>query len=209
MLIYRRQRDKPFVRYAAKSPVTLMTPEPTGGIYGDRGVEEFLHRFGYPDKKGKDDRINFGGKYTVGKRFHADTGLTLRLTGFDAAAGKITDVDGSITLIDDSDTIAASWGFKEVIAHWNRKHAKAVYVPSLMCNSPPSYRYGAVVQMCEGTDVLKFINALASGTVFYDPGIKIEHASKSRPDVKKRSQFRVNHRQLNILYDDLIDTRLR
>jgi len=31
-----------FVKYLAKSPVTLMTPEPTGGVYRDDGVEAFL-----------------------------------------------------------------------------------------------------------------------------------------------------------------------
>ena len=50
-----------FERYTAKRPVTLMTPEPTGGVYRDEGVEVFLHRFGYPDKAGKAGRINFGG----------------------------------------------------------------------------------------------------------------------------------------------------
>ncbi len=50
-----------FIKFAPKSPVTLMTPEPTGGIYRDAGVTAFyLKRFGYPDKGGKPDRINYG-----------------------------------------------------------------------------------------------------------------------------------------------------
>ena len=52
-----------FERYTAKSPVTLMTPEPTGGVYRDGGLEVFLRRFGYPDKAGNAGRINFGGVY--------------------------------------------------------------------------------------------------------------------------------------------------
>jgi hypothetical protein len=197
-----------FVRYAAKSPVTLMTPEPTGGVYRDEGIETFLRRFGYPDKSGKADRINFGGRYVNGKGFHASTGLALRITGFDQASGKITDVDGSILLVDRHDTIAASWGFKGVIAHWNRKHAKAVYVPSLMRKPPPNYCYGAMVQLCEGTDVLMLISALASGTVYYDPGIKMENADTAKPDFKKRSQFRVNHSQLGVLYQSVVEQNL-
>ena len=197
-----------FVRYAAKSPVTLMTPEPTGGVYRDEGVEIFLRRFGYPDKSGKANRINFGGKYFNGRTFHADTGLELRLTGFDEASGKITDVDGSIMLVDRHDAIAASWGFKGVIAHWNRKHAKAVYVPSLMRKPPPNYRYGAMVQLCEGTDVLMLLSALASGTVYYDPGIKMEKADTAKPNFKKRSQFRVNHSQLGVLYQSVVEETL-
>ena len=197
-----------FVRYAAKSPVTLMTPEPTGGIYRDEGVETFLRRFGYPDKSGKAGRINFGGKYTVDRTFHADTGLALRLTGFDQSSGKITDVDGSIMLVDRHDIVAASWGLKGVIAHWNRKHAKAVYVPSLMRKPPPSYRYGDMVQLCEGTDVLMLISALASGTVYYDPGIKMEKADTAKPEFKKRSQFRVNHSHLGVLYQSVSEESL-
>lgn len=189
-----------FVRYAAKSPVTLMTPEPTGGVYRDDGVEAFLRRFGYPDKSGKDGRINFGGVYAGNRDFHADTGLALRLTGFDPASGKITDVDGAIMLVDRHDTIAASWGFKGIIAHWNRKHAKAVYVPSLMREPPPEYSYGSVVQLCEGTDVLLLLSALASGAVYYDPGIKMEKSDTAKPVTKRRSQFRVKHHDLTTLY---------
>lgn len=189
-----------FVRYSAKSPVTLMTPEPTGGVYRDEGVEVFLRRFGYPDKSGKAARINFGGVYAGNRGFHADTGLALRLNGFDAVSGKITDIDGSIMLVDRHDTIAASWSFKGTIAHWNRKHARAVYVPSLMRKPPPQYSYGAAVQLCEGTDVLMLISALANGTVYYDPGIKMEKADSAKPEFKKRSQFRVKHKNLNSLY---------
>lgn len=42
-----------FVHFRPKSPVTLMTPEPTGGIYQNEGVAEFLKRLGYPDRAGK------------------------------------------------------------------------------------------------------------------------------------------------------------
>lgn len=35
-----------FVRFRPKSPVTLMTPEPTGGVYKVTGVAEFMRRFG-------------------------------------------------------------------------------------------------------------------------------------------------------------------
>jgi hypothetical protein len=38
-----------FVRHLPKTPVTLMTPEPTGGLYCEEGVAPFLARFGYAD----------------------------------------------------------------------------------------------------------------------------------------------------------------
>ena len=124
----------------------------------------------------------------------------LRLVGFDAATGKITDLDGGIVLLDQNDNIAASWGFRGIIAHWNRKHAKAVYVPSLMQFPPPEYRYGALVRLCEGTDVLLLLSAVSTGSVYYDPGIKIEEAGTAKPVIKRRSQFRVRHDRLSALY---------
>ena len=189
-----------FTSYRAKSPVTLMTPEPTGGLYRDEGVAAFLLRYGYADKSGKADRINFGGIYAASRDFHPETGLMLRLTGFDATTGKITDLDGGIVLLDRDDNIAASWGFRGIIAHWNRKHAKAVYVPSLMQFPPPEYSYGADVQLCEGTDVLLLLAAVSAGSVYYDPGIKIEAAGTAKPLIKRRSQFRVRHDGMSALY---------
>lgn len=189
-----------FVRYTAKSPVTLMTPEPTGGVYKDQGVEAFLRRYGYPDKAGRPDRINFGGKYVNGMGFDPNTGLALRITGYDTLNGKITDVGGAIELRDKSDEIAASWGFGGVIEHWNRKHAKAVYVPSLKRSPPTEYHFGDIVKVCEDTDVLLFLKALALGVVYYDPGIKMEGAGAGKPVTKRRSQFRINHKSLSDLY---------
>ena len=104
--------------------------------------------------------------------------------------------------------IAATWGFRGIISHWNRKHAKAVYVPSLMQFPPPEYSYGAVVQLCEGTDVLLLLAAVSAGSVYYDPGIKIESAGTEKPVIKRRSQFRVAHAGLNALYRNSTPVKL-
>ena len=188
-----------FTNYRPKSPVTLMTPEPTGGIYRD-GVEAFLREFGYADKTGRPDRINFGGVYRAGGGFHPDTGLALRITGFDPATGKITDLDGALVLLDLRDRIAASWGLRGLMDHWNRKHAKAVYVPSLARHPPPEYQYGSIVQLCEETDFLLFLSAVSKGQVYYDPAAKMEGATTARPTIKRRSQFRVAHGMIGGLY---------
>lgn len=73
-------------------------------------------------------------------------------------------------------------------------------MPSLMQFPPPEYSYGAVVQLCEGTDVLLLLAAISAGNVYYDPGIKIEAAGTAKPVIKRRSQFRVRHERLNALY---------
>lgn len=189
-----------FEKYRAKSPVTLMTPEPTAGYYREQGAEAFLRRYGYPDKSGKAGRINFGGIYSTQRNHHPDTGLALRLTGFDASSGKITDMDGYVALLDRSQEPAAIWTFRNIMSHWNRKHAQAAYVPSLMRSPPPEYRYGEIVQLCEETDVLLLLKALAAGEAYYDPGIKMEGADGPKPDIKRRSQFRIRHDGLPGLY---------
>ncbi|WIW88073.1 MvaI/BcnI family restriction endonuclease [Sphingobium sp. V4] len=190
-----------FTAFRPKSPVTLMTPEPTGGIYKTEGVAEFLKRFGYADQSGKEDRFNFGGRYDCTRDHHHLTGLRMTLTGYDAASGKIADIGGGLALIDAADKVAASWSFKGLMAHWNRKHAQAAYVPSLSRTPPPEYSYGAQVLLCEQTDFLRFIRAFAEGTVYYDPAVKIEKASSAKPDIKRRSQFRVAHSDLTQLYE--------
>ena len=189
-----------FVKFRPKSPVTLMTPEPTGGIYRNEGVTEFMQRFGYLDQSGKPDRINFGGRYDCLRGNHALTGLRMTLNGYDTGTGKITDLDGNLTLLDAADEIAASWTFKGMMAHWNRKHAQAAYVPSLFHSPPPEYSFGAHVLLCEQTDFLLFLKAFAAGKIYYDPAVKIEDASSSKPKIKRRSQFRVAHSDLMQLY---------
>lgn len=189
-----------FKKYTPKTPVTLMTPEPTGGLYKDKGVTEFIRRYGYADKSGKTDRINFGGIYTCAKGFHADTGLRLILDGYDSDSGKITDIDGGIILTDRKSAVAATWSFKGMMQHWNRKHAQAVYVPSLFQTPPPEYSFGSRVLLCEQTDFILFLKAFSDSVVYYDPAIKIENASDPQPGIKRRSQFRVRHQSLTQMY---------
>lgn len=189
-----------FTKFLPKTPVTLMTPEPTGGIYKDQGVAEFMRRFGYADKNGKPDRFNFGGIYTCDKDFHADTGLKMVVDGYDNSSGKITNLDGCIALMSRTEEIAAKWSFKGMMAHWNRKHAQAAYVPSLFRTPPPEYSYGPRIHLCEQTDFLLFLRGFKTGVVYYDPAVKLENASSSKPAIKRRSQFRIRHNDIMQMY---------
>lgn len=177
-----------------------MTPEPTNGIYRAAGVAEFMRRFGYPDQSGQPDRINFGGRYGCSRGLHPLTGLRMTLTGYDADTGRITDLDGGLALIDAQGELAAACPFSGMMAHWNRKHAQAAYVPCLFRTPPPEYSYGPQVLLCEQTDFLLFLKAFAAGRIYYDPAIKVENASAPRPEIKRRSQFRVAHGNLTELY---------
>lgn len=189
-----------FTKFLPKTPVTLMTPEPTGGIYKDEGVAEFLKRYGYADKSGKPDRFNFGGIYTCAKDYHADTGLRITVDGYDDKSGAITNLDGGISLVSRKGEVAASWSFKGMMAHWNRKHAQAAYVPSLFRAPPPEYSYGPRIHLCEQTDFLLFLRAFCTGVIYYDPAVKMENASSAAPAIKRRSQFRVKHNQITQMY---------
>lgn len=188
-----------FRRFSAKSPVTVFTPEPSAGVYATEGVETFIRRWGYPDTKGRPGRLNVGGRFTIGKRLPR-TGLTLRLDGIGADGATIADPEGGIQLTADDGTVAAMWPFPAMLQHWNHKHARAAYVPSLKKEPPVRYRFSPDVYLASGTDFGLFLSGLSRGIVAYDPGIKLEDADGPAPKVKRRSQFRVGFPKLHFLY---------
>jgi hypothetical protein len=198
-----------FDRPLSAGPVTLFTPEPTGGAYRTLGLEGFMRTFGYSDRRGRADRVNFGGTFFVGQT-HPLTGLGLVLNGFDSEAGKIVDADGSVDLVSSAGVIAASWSFSSILEHWNRKHRYAAYVPSRKQSQPQlSYSYGHIVHLAEHTNHERLLQAFANRFVYYDPAIKIENVSSATPRSKKRSQFRVRVAKLGVLYKSLsaVDVR--
>jgi hypothetical protein len=198
----KQHRVSNFSRPSSGGPITLMTPEPTGGVYREQGVELFVRAYGYPDKSGRPDRLNFGGVHRVGERAPA-TGLTLTLLGWDSNRGLIVDAEAGIALLDDTQAVAAIWHYSAMIGHWGKKHDRAVYVPSMKHpDDPPRYRYGDLVRMGEGADFLRVLKAFDAGAVYYDPGIKLEGAS-TRPRVKRRSQFRVRSEGVSQLYSSM------
>ena len=180
---------------------TLMTPEPNGGYYTTSGAIDFVKTYGYPDRNDKENRINFGGKHTIGNR-HNRTNLTMQLLGYDTEKSIITDAEGAIVLLDDADNITASWSFAKLINHWKRKHSQAVYIPCIkrIQSGIYEYHYGKNIELGTGTSFEMVLSAMYLGLVFYDPGIKLQNATSLTPQLKRRSQFRVNHKNLNILY---------
>ena len=110
---------------------------------------------------------------------------------------------GTLTLLDAKGAIAASWNIASLLEHWNRKHAFAAYVPYVHRDTPPDYRYESPVLLGEGTDFPKFLSALCSQHVVYDPGCKVEGLLSGKPRAKARSQFRIALKRLNVLYDSL------
>lgn len=179
--------------------ITLMTPEPTGGEYRKLSVEEFVQKFGYKDKRGRENRFNFGGIHKAGRR-HPTTKLSLIVSGFDAESDTITRADGELALVDDSGHVAASWSFSSMLAHWNRKHARAAYVPAVArTRDVRAYCYSDSPLLASGPDFLALLSAIAAGTVYYDPGIKLTYDSEGA-STKTRSQWRIAGKHLPVLY---------
>ncbi len=197
-----------FDRPDSGGAITLMTPEPNIGFYREHGMAEFVRKFGYPDKKGREDRLNFGGVHRVGER-HSTTQLMLESQGYNAETGKISDANGCIALVTKSGAIAAGWAFSGLFEHWAKKHNKAVYVPSQSRVIPQrQYSYGHKVRLAQGTDSLRLLKALAAGQVYYDPGIKLERASTENPQSKHRSQFRISSKNIEAIYEEVESVEL-
>jgi len=192
-----------FPRTGAK-PTTLFTPEPDGGFYVDEGASEFVRKYGYPDKSGKPNRLNFGGKHVHSTK-HQLTNLTLELIGFDIKSSSITDPTGAIALIAPDQKIAASWSYAKLMGHWKKKHSQAAYIPCLKRKTESGlieYHYGKDIELATGTNFENILSAISNQIVFYDPGIKLEGTNTATPKLKRRSQFRISHNKLAELYSN-------
>ncbi len=177
--------------------ITLMTPEPDAGYYGEHGTEAFLRRYGY---RRPDDTLYFTGTHRVGQK-HLQTHQTLTLPGYDPKGQKIIDVCGGIALIDDVGQQSAVWTFPDLIAHWGRKHANAAYVKYVKRNQAPiEYAYPGPALLGVGTEFTKYLQAMFDGLIVYDPGSKLTNSSRADSKVKARNQFRTTVGHLPSLY---------
>jgi hypothetical protein len=189
------------LKACGRDRVTLMTPEPDSGFYGDHGVEAFVRRFGHD---AGNDKLYFTGLHRAGVRCKA-TGQQLTIRGFDEGVGKITSVDGGVYLVADDGSDSAGWSFRRLLEHWGRKHAAAAYVPYETSAHPlPQYRYTSPASLGEGTEFVRFLRALIAGAIVYDPGSEVVHASTRRPKTKARSQFRTTKSRLPQLYERFV-----
>jgi MvaI/BcnI restriction endonuclease family len=191
------------IKAHSSSRITLMTPEPTAGMYGENGVKAFVYQFGAPSTN---DTVYFTGTHRVGSR-NDKTGLSLAVRGFDLARGMIDDVNGAVELLTDTGFCAAAWKFGDLMVSWNKKHAQAAYVAYQSEKiHDPAYRYLSPALMGEGTDFNRYLKALCHGRIIFDPGSKVMNASSDKTSVKARSQFRTSVADLACLYDSFAAT---
>lgn len=181
--------------------ITLMTPEPDGGMYKEKGGIDFVKKYGYLSKSNS-ERMDFTGYHRYGT-IQTKTGLELKLLGFNLNDNTISDANGGIYLVDKNDNVAASWSFSKMLSHWNKKHFKASYIPSLLQTTPiRQYKFSNNIILGENTDFSFFITAIGNGKIIYDPGIHIDNIS-SRATLKPRSQFRISSKYIKELYSDI------
>ncbi len=177
--------------------ITLMTPEPRGGMYGESGAKEFVRQFGAPTR---DDTLYFTGTHRINDR-NSKTGLTLTVRGFNPKKKLIEEVGGAVELLTEAGQCAAAWSFSDLMISWNKKHAKAAYVPYESEKvAAPAYRYFSPALLGEGTDFNRYLDAMCAGIVIFDPGSKVMKASTEKSKVKVRSQFRISVKNLPFLY---------
>ena len=117
---------KSFASQASKA-LTLMTPEPDGGFYADKGLIYFMRHYGYEDAN-KKSRLNFTGSHYANQK-HKKTHLTFVVEGFDVDDEKITDANGYIGLVDEQQNVVSSWSFAKIIQHWKRSTIKRFMCP--------------------------------------------------------------------------------
>jgi len=185
------------VKAYGSGKVTLMTPEPDTGYYGEHGVEAFVRKYG---RDAGGDVLYFTGMHRAGQICNA-SGQKLMLRGFDPLKAKIIDVSGGIELVDRKGNVSAAWSFQGLIEHWGRKHAAAAYVPyDKKKTMPPEYQYKSPVLLGEETEFSLYLLSLSSGLAMYDPGSKVMNASAKKSTVKARSQFRISTKHLGALY---------
>lgn len=188
-------------KWSCSHAVTLMTPEPDLGMYC-KSIIDFLKEYGYEDQNGKPDRRNFGGVYRHGNSKHHLTGLLLDLVGYPNRKPGSYDQDGIIQLIDDDLVTAAGWSFQKLLSVWKNKHARAVYILAEKQKTPHTqYRYFNEVQLSEGGDFIRFLECVANGKLYLDPGLKAENWNSGKPKIKKRNQFRMNLKFIPELYE--------
>ena len=76
-------------------------------------------------------------------------------------------------------------------------------MPSIKRTEPRwQYAYGPRVRLAQSTDSLRLLATLASGELYYDPGVKLERIS-DKPVVKRRSQFRIASKNIRALYESV------
>lgn len=172
------------------SAITLMTPEPDGGMYTDTrySLLPFMLAFGHSKDFG---RWDFTGRRSVGEG--------LELHGYRSPTD--FDTDGYLAFVENG-VVGATWSFTKILDHWKRKHSSTCFVGAEVDRETGRARFSGNVELGEGTSFQKLLEGLEAGSVYYDPGVNLKlDPEKARWKSKKRNQFRAASNNLNDLYN--------
>lgn len=181
-----------------KNVLTLMTPQPNGGLYWEIGNRNFVKKYGHLTQDGS---MYFTGPYTCESKPVYGVSRKMLITGFDVESKKITDANGAIHLVENGDTELASWSFSHILNHWKNKHNKVCYVKYQnhvsYDSSEGKINFLPKILLCQGTSPIKLLESISANIVYYDPGSKISSSGEQ----KARSQYRVHENMIPCLYD--------
>lgn len=170
--------------------ISLMTPTADRGEEGRLSFREFMNTYGWVSPNDPKKRV-FNGIYKYLR--DRNSRFVLDMFGYDPACDQFEDDVSEISPFlrsKDGDVIVAGWSFEKLLKSWNEKHSKACYVeyesrPYQGSDSKhdKEYRYTGRIYLCEGTNIFRYLRAIISTSVFYDPAHELgeQRGSSVRP----------------------------
>jgi len=176
--------------------ISLMTPTADLGAEGELSFFEFMKAYGW---QGKTDsyanKFVFNGLHKIGKICPSTRG-TLVINSYDTKKNEVLDVNKfSIEILRDDGKSLAAWSLSKMASSWSEKHSATAYVPYISRYEEQNgekvklIKYGPDVYFGEGTSVMRLIDGIARGIVYYDPGHDI---SLTGGAANVRPQWRIN-----------------
>ena len=176
--------------------ISLMTPTADCGKEGEMSFKEFMNNYGWIGKKG-DGRIVFNGIYRY-KIPNKSNGYVLDILGYDKEYERFSDETNQIVvglLESIEELLLSGWSFQKLLDCWSKKHVSACYVEYLkrpyqgpLTVHDFEYKYTGKVYFGMGTTIFKYLKAIASGIVYYDPAHEI--LANGKPHT--RPQWRIS-----------------
>lgn len=198
--------------------ISLMTPTADLGEEGNLSFREFMESFGWPPVRDTKLYRVFNGTFRYRKLKdckHISRKLMLDIEGFHPETKSFetqSNLEPHIRIDDKSECLLISgWSLSKLLASWNEKHASACYVEYEKrkytgngSGHDYEYRYSRIIHMCEGTDIVSWLNGIASNIIYYDPGHDITSTGK----VNQRPQWRMTvtssfKKNLDFLYESV------
>ena len=172
--------------------VSLLTAEPDIGLY-DSDFQAFMNKYATSRTS---SRLNFTGPWTIPK------GVSKNLKLIYNAADKEIQLRS-----ESSQELVAGWDLLGLVNHWKNKHQHAAFI-SYRKTEDARIQFSPFIGLGQGAGLGRFLNAVQSGLLIYDPGVKSE-LHKNEWKAHKRNQWRTTLKDLPWIYKsfDFFDAR--